>query len=288
LQAESDDLCDSGNYYPQNKELKTIFYIMKTKSFFAAALVVLTIAACSQKGAQKPANGEANGQEEEAQLPTKAERDSASYYLGVSFGQQLKGYDFGELNYSLIDRGIKDFLKAEGDPRDSSFLSQFKYDLMKMNDGINNYLKKRIAYTAAQTKKAEAKFFDDNAKKEGVQTTPSGLQYIILEPGSEVHPGDKDTVMVKYKGTLTDGTEFDASNGDESVQMLMRSVVKGFKEGLGLVGEGGKIKLFIPSELGYGARQVGSIPANSILVFDVDLDQVKPYVEKPKPEPKKK
>ena len=193
----------------------------------------------------------------------------------------LKNYNFGDdLNYSLMIKGMKDFLAAKGDPRDSTFAKQFKMDPNTMNMVINDFLGKRHEYTLAVNAEKERKFLAENAAKEGVQVTESGLQYIIEEAGSELKPGPQDTVYVRYKGTLIDGTVFDETKeGQEAVRMLMNRVVKGWTEGLQLIGEGGKIKLFLPSALGYGERGNQGIEPNSALIFDVELESVKPYVE---------
>ena len=140
---------------------------------------------------------------------------------------------------------------------------------------FNEFLSKRRAYVAATNKQKETEFLAKNAKAEGVQVTESGLQYIITEPGNDVKPAAADTVFVHYKGTLTDGTVFDESpKNDEGVRMLLNRVIKGWTEGLQLIGEGGKIKLFVPSELGYGENGQSRIEPNSTLIFDIELVKV--------------
>lgn len=108
-----------------------------------------------------------------------------------------------------------------------------------------------------------------NARQEGVQTTASGLQYKVLEPGSGARPTDADAVLIGYKGALTDGTVFD-ENPRTSFPVM--GVVPGFAEGLKLMPKGSKYRLWIPPALGYGAEPQGDvIPANSLLVFDVEM-----------------
>lgn len=261
---------------------------MKTSKMIIAAFAAIAMVSCSNNGGEgkevsalsdsiqveKPINPK-------SLLPSKAQKDSVSYFLGVNYGSMLKNYNFGDdLNYSLMVKGMKDFLAAKGDPRDSTFAKQFKMDPNTMNMVINDFLGKRHEYTLAVNAEKERKFLAENAAKEGVQVTESGLQYIIEEAGSELKPGPQDTVYVRYKGTLIDGTVFDETKeGQEAVRMLMNRVVKGWTEGLQLIGEGGKIKLFLPSALGYGERGNQGIEPNSALIFDVELESVKPYVE---------
>ena len=116
-------------------------------------------------------------------------------------------------------------------------------------------------------------FLAENAKKEGVMTTPSGLQYKVLKPGSgKVHPRATDSVRVHYHGTLIDGTVFDSSvERGKTISFPLNRVIKGWTEGLQLMVVGEKTRLFIPSNLAYGFRSVGKIPAGSTLIFDVEL-----------------
>jgi len=116
-------------------------------------------------------------------------------------------------------------------------------------------------------------FLAENATKPGVVTTASGLQYIVLTEGTGKSPKKKDTVVVNYRGTLINGVEFDSSYlaGREPAEFPLNRVIKGWTEGVQLMGVGSKFKFTIPSELAYGDRDVGPIPANSVLVFEVEL-----------------
>ena len=246
---------------------------MKKIKIFAALLMGLAMAACSGQPSGDPLPKEFQ--------PSKAQVDSVSYLLGINFGSFLKGYDFGtDLNYGEIVKGMKDFVAAKGDVRDADFAKQFKVDPNSMNDLFNSYLEKRRSGVSMMNKQKGEKFLEANGKKEGIVTTDSGLQYKILEPGNDVKPGPQDTVWVRYKGTLLDGTVFDEVAADaEPIRLTLNRVVPGWTEGLQLIGEGGKIDLYLPSELGYGEQGNQAIGPNSVLTFNVELTKVGKYVE---------
>ena len=251
---------------------------MKARKFLivALALSVATIA-CSQNNAKLP-----DGTSAKDVLPSKAQVDSVSYLLGINFGSFLKSYNFGEdLNFAEMKKGMLDFVRAEGNMNDPDLVNQFKINPELMNDLFNDFLEKRNNYTTALNLAKETKFLAENAKKAGIQTTASGLQYKIIEAGSEQKPGPQDTVLVRYKGSLLDGSVFDQVWGDDSepIRLTLDRVIPGWTEGLQLVGKGGKATLYIPSELGYGVNGTQGIEPNSTLVFDVELVDVFPYID---------
>ena len=246
---------------------------MKANKIFAVLLIGLAVAACTSKPA-----GDALPK---AFQPSKAQVDSVSYLLGINFGGFMKNYDFGsDLNYGEIVKGIKDFVNSKGNFQDPDFNKQFKIDPNTMDALFNAYLQKRASGVAMANKEKADKFFAENAKKEGVQTTASGLQYKIIEPGNDVKPGPQDTVFVRYKGSLLDGTVFDEVAADaEPIRLTLNRVIPGWTEGMQLIGEGGKAVLYIPAELGYGEQGNQAIAPNSALIFDVEMTKVGKYVE---------
>ncbi len=246
---------------------------MKAIKFFAiaACAAALAVSCNSQTGVKV-----------EADLPTAAEVDSVSYLIGVSFGSFFKSNGFAEsldeINMAEMKKGIEDFLKAEGNPYDPTFGEQFDIDPNKdMQRVLQAFLEKKQSYKAALNLAEGKEFLAKNALKENVDTTASGLQYTIIAPGADYKVAPQDTVWVNYKGTLLDGTVFDEN---EDIMFVANRVIQGWTEGLGLLGEGGKATLYIPSDLAYGPQGNRSIAPNSTLIFDVEVLKVGKFMPK--------
>ena len=129
---------------------------------------------------------------------------------------------------------------------------------------------------APQNIQIGVEFLAENAQKEGMQTTESGMQYEVLTQGEgDVHPTAKSKVTVHYHGTLIDGSVFDSSvDRDKTISFGLNQVIPGWTEGLQLMVVGDKYRFYIPSNLAYGDKGVGSIPAGSLLIFDVELFEI--------------
>ena len=242
---------------------------MKAFKFItAAAVAALMAASCGNSGKSNV--------KVDVELPSKSLTDSVSYLVGVNFGYFIKYNNFGDdLNFAKIKKGMMDFINAEGDMNTPEFNKQLEVNPDMMNQLFSSFISKRNEYTAAVNKKEGEEFLSKNKMKDGVVVTESGLQYIIKESGNDIKAGPTDTVYVHYTGTLIDGTEFDASDKTkEPVKMMLNRVIKGWTEGMQLVGEGGKITLFVPDSLAYGSRNMGKIGSNSTLIFDVDVVKV--------------
>ena len=259
---------------------------MKLNSIIASAAAIILAVACN---APQKVEG---SKEVKDLLPSASQVDSASYLLGTNIGQWIKGNDFGQLNYNQFLKGIKDMIKAEGDQRDSTFAKQFRIAPDMIDDVMQSLMGKRSEYTKALNKEKGEAFLEANKAKDSIEVSESGLQYKILEPGSDKKAtSDEDTVWVNYKGTLINGTVFDQSH-DKPAQFPVGRVVKGFGEGVKLLGEGGKAVLYIPSDLGYGEqdnRRYGSpIGPNETLIFEIEVTKVGTFVPKEEPKDKKK
>ena len=243
---------------------------MKTIKLFVIAAAAILAVSCGSPKAE-------GSKDVRALLPTSGQVDTASYLLGVNFGLVITQNGFGDLNIAQLQKGMKDALNAkEGEPMDSAFVKQFKIDPSEMNSIINGFLQKRMAYEGALNKEKGDKFRREFYVKNSADSTASGIVYLIQDSGTELRAvNDRDTVKVNYRGTLIDGKEFDANEG---ISFPLNRVIKGWTEGMKLVGEGGKITLVIPANLAYGERAPRNIGTNSTLIFDVDLLEVHPYV----------
>lgn len=256
---------------------------MKFNKWFVALAMGLAVAACTPKGeADAAAEGEDVDQapvEKTAKdfVPSRQTVKDVSYLVGINFGSFIKGYNFGDLDYAQIRKGMEDFINAKGNQRDENFTEQFRVDPNKMNELFNDYLQNRRNFTLYTNKEKEEKFLASNAKKAGVEVAPSGLQYKIISEGNEVKPAGADTVWVRYQGKLLDGTVFDETKPEaDAARLTLNRVVKGWQEGLALIGEGGEIELYVPAALGYGDNGApqGGIEPGSTLIFNVSLEKV--------------
>jgi FKBP-type peptidyl-prolyl cis-trans isomerase FklB len=204
----------------------------------------------------------------------KDQKDKASYSIGYDIGETFKKQNV-ELNPDALFSGMKDALASKEaaltkEDREKT-LQAFQKEMME---------KQIAASKEAATKNAAdgEKFLAENKKKEGVKTTASGLQYKVLKEGSGPSPKETDTVVVQYKGTLLDGTEFDSSyKRNEPASFQVNRVVKGWIEALQLMKPGAKYQLVIPASLAYGERGAGQlIGPNATLIFEVELLSIKP------------
>jgi len=199
--------------------------------------------------------------------------DKVSYALGLGIGRQLSDMGAQELNIDDFAQAIKDVIAGRELAIDNREAQQIVQDFFQAQE------KKQRAANAAkhQALKAEGeKYLAENAKKEGVITLPSGLQYQVLREGNGKKPKATDSVRCHYEGMLIDGTLFDSSiQRGEPATFPLNAVIAGWTEGLQLMQEGAKFRFFIPYQLGYGERGAGgSIPPFAALVFDVELLEV--------------
>lgn len=199
----------------------------------------------------------------------------ASYAIGQQIGSNLKNQNI-EFDADVLAMSIGEASQGKEAKMKPDEMQQA---LMKLQE---NMMKKQ--QEAGEKNKTEGTaFLEQNKTKEGVKVTASGLQYIVVQEGTGKTPSLNDTVKAHYKGTLTNGTQFDSSyDRKEPAEFPVGGVIKGWTEALQMMKVGGKMKLFISPELGYGSAARPGIPANSVLVFDVELLDVMPAKEAPK------
>ena len=199
--------------------------------------------------------------------------DKLSYALGMGIGTQLAQLGAKDINLNDFMAAVKDMLEGA-----ESRVSQ--QDAQKL---VNDFFQKqeeremqRRSEAGKSAKAAGEKYLAENAKKPNVKQTASGLQYEVLTEGTGRKPKATDTVKVHYEGFLTDGTVFDSSiQRGEPISFPLNGVIAGWTEGLQLMAEGAKYRLFIPYNLGYGEHGAGaSIPPYSTLIFDVEPIEV--------------
>ena len=192
--------------------------------------------------------------------------DKFSYAIGLGIGQNLLSMGAQGIN-------VEDFAQAIADVLNRNELAMSHNEAREI---VNKYfMELEEKMNAENIEKCKA-FLAENAKKEGIITLPSGLQYEVITEGNGKKPSATDRVKCHYEGTLIDGTLFDSSikRGQPAV-FGVNQVIQGWVEALQLMTEGSKWRLFIPSELGYGAQQAGEmIPPHSTLIFEVELIEV--------------
>ena len=188
--------------------------------------------------------------------------DKVSYAIGLSMGQNLMGSGVTSLEYADLAAGIKDVLEK----------NQPQISYQEAQQVLGKFFSELEQKIAGEAKAAGEAFLAENAKREGVKVTESGLQYEVLEATIGQKPKATDKVRVHYEGTLIDGTVFDSSvERGEPIVFGLNQVIKGWTEGVQLMPIGSKFRFYIPQELGYGAQAAGSIPPYSTLIFEVEL-----------------
>lgn len=230
---------------------------MKLHNLFLAAVAVAALASCQSGGVGKTS--------------LKTDTDSLSYAFGIYYGENFQRNPYlkdDDLNYVAFVNGLKD-----GFSKDSS---DGKMTPQEAVEFVNGYFKKLEDKTAADNLAKGEKFLKENKSKDGVIVDSTGIQYEVITEGTGARPVENDVVKVHYRGTLIDGTPFDASydhNNGEPVQFNLNRVIKGWTIGLQKMKVGSKYKFYIPSHLAYGTqvRPGDPIGPNETLIFEVEL-----------------
>jgi FKBP-type peptidyl-prolyl cis-trans isomerase FklB len=236
--------------------------VSKTILVFACSLTIATIAGAQTTTHPATATHKTATTASTAPVSLKTENDSISYAIGVSLANFYKQQNISSINTAILVRAVKDV------ENNKPILSE-----QQCQSALMAYVQKQQAEKALGNKKLGQEFLAANAKKPGIVTLPSGLQYQILKEGAGPKPKLTDMVRVHYHGTLIDGRVFDSSvDRGQPIELNVNGVIPGWTEALQLMPVGSKWKLFIPSDLAYGDRQAGQMIApGSTLVFDVEL-----------------
>ena len=199
--------------------------------------------------------------------------DKVSYALGMGIGAQLMGMGAEKLNIDDFAQAIKDCMSGKTQMTNSE-AQKIAQEFFAEQEKVQ---RAKAAELGKAAREKGEQYLAENAKKEGVITTPSGLQYKVITEGTGRSPKAKDSVKCHYEGFLIDGTVFDSSvQRGQPATFPLGGVIAGWTEGLQLMKEGGKTRFFIPYNLAYGeAGAAGAIPPYAALIFDVELLEVK-------------
>jgi FKBP-type peptidyl-prolyl cis-trans isomerase FklB len=233
------------------------------KSIFWLLLFTVSV---SQAQTKKPATNPVTKKAVPSVTTKLSAIDSLSYSIGVQVAQYYKTQGVEKINGEFVKKAFDDVLNNK------QLLISEEACNMNIQQKLQEFMSKKIS----GDKEAGAKFLEENKKRPGVITLPSGLQYEILTKGTGAIPKATDTVKANYAGSLIDGTEFDNSyKRGEPITIPVTGVIRGWIEALEMMPVGSKWKLFIPSDLGYGDRGAGGvIPGGAALVFDIELLEI--------------
>lgn len=229
------------------------------KKYFVAALALGALTVQAQKTAPKKTTPVKTTQ---STAVLKNLNDSVSYAIGMSVANFYSQQGIKNLNTTMVSKAINDVFSKK-----NSLLTEEEAQLAVMRF-LNPNVFKNI--------EEGEKFLAQNKTKQGVKTTASGLQYEVIKEGNGKRPSASDTVEVNYAGTLLNGLEFDNSyKRGSSISFALNRVIPGWTEALQLMTVGSKYKLYIPYKLAYGMNDMGQIPGGSLLVFEVELLDIK-------------
>lgn len=233
----------------------------------SAVVLMATLSACNS-------NSSATAAPTTAAAPTvtiseqSSEVQKVGYAAGFDMGRNLREIA-DDMDLNAFHQGLQDaFAKKEGVLTEAQMQEVMQTYMMRKQ----GEMQKKLEAQAVANKQTGETFLAQNAKKEGVKTTASGLQYKVITEGKGVAPKATDVVMVNYEGRLIDGTVFDSSyERGEPVEFALNQVIPGWTEGLQLMKPGAKYELYIPSDLAYGESGNPDIEPNSTLIFTVEL-----------------
>jgi len=222
---------------------------MKKMQALVLSMMILGLVACQKGGSD-----------------LKTDDEKALYTVGHLFGGRLSSLELSEAELAALAQGVKDSATNKKPP----------FDIVQYQPKVQELFKNRMSKASDKNKVDGKAALDKFVSGEGAKTTPSGLAYKILTEGKGKKPKETDVVEVHYHGTLLNGEVFDSSvQRGEKVSFPLNRVIRGWTEGLQLLGEGGKMKLLIPADLAYGDQGAPpKIPGGATLIFEVELFKV--------------
>lgn len=237
------------------------------KTLIATAVASLMLAGCSD-----------SAEEKQKTVSLDSEDKKIGYSMGMTFANRMKN-DLPEIEVDAFVQGIVDGLEDNEsqmtEEEIQETLQAFQQKMMEEQQQAQQEQQGQQSGQAKENLEQAEEFLAENAERDEVTVTESGLQYEVLEEGDGASPDATDTVTVHYTGTLIDGTTFDSSRErGEPVSFPLQNVIAGWTEGLQLMKEGGRFKLYLPPEMAYGPGGQGSIGPNEALIFDVELISV--------------
>jgi len=245
---------------------------VKTRIFIVmlvlGCLLFLSVYA-AQKGNKEEVAVSVLGEEAKTKkaVQFKTELDKVSYAIGIQLGRNFKMQGI-EINPELLILGIKDAMAGKE-------LALRQDEIQQVMMSFQQRMTAKQATQGTRNLAIGNAFLEANKAKEGVKVLPSGLQYKIIKEGTGKTPTANDKVKTHYSGTLIDGTEFDSSyKRNKPAEFPVNGVIKGWIEALQLMKEGGKWELYIPANLAYGEQPRPGIPANSTLIFEIELLEI--------------
>ena len=224
-------------------------------------VLLLTASISTSSYAQK--EGKSKKSKSKTEMTLKTELDTVSYGLGVNIAENLSNQGLTELNVAALAKGMEDYISK----------SDLKLSKEEIGTLLNSYMQSLQSKAGEKNKIAGEEFLAANAKKKGIITLESGMQYEIISKGTGPIPTAANKVSTHYHGTLIDGTVFDSSvERGQPAEFGVTQVIQGWQEALQLMPEGSKWRLYIPYNLAYGDRGAGgAIGPYATLIFDIEL-----------------